>query len=100
MYARADSSGLDDLDDAALVEQFKGGNDEALHVLLRRHSDALYRFCLRLAPTREEAEDICQESLVRAIDKVDSLNTGGAFRTWLFRIARNLSTDSFRARRR
>lgn len=100
MYARVATDCLDDLTDTALIERFKDGHDEALDVLIGRHSDALYRFCCHLVPTREDAEDICQESLTRAIDRVDSLQTGTAFRSWLFRIARNLSVDAFRRRRR
>jgi RNA polymerase sigma factor (sigma-70 family) len=51
-------------------------------------------------PNRQDAEDICQESLARAIDHVDALQRGAAFRSWLFRIARNLSIDAFRTQRR
>ncbi|HEX8918478.1 MAG TPA: RNA polymerase sigma factor, partial [Chloroflexota bacterium] len=95
-----ESGYLDDLADADLVLRFKAGNDHALDVLLRRHSEDLSRLCCRLTANKEDAEDIYQESLVRAIDNVTTLQSGSAFRGWLFRIARNLSVDSFRFRRR
>jgi RNA polymerase sigma-70 factor, ECF subfamily len=100
MYARVRTERLDDLPDADLICLFKSGDDEALEILLRRYADELYRFCCHLVPNREDAEDICQESLTRAIDRVGTLERAAAFRGWLFRIARNLSIDSFRQRRR
>src|SRR5579859_134615 len=95
-----DARYLDDLADADLILRFKAGNDLALDVLLRRHSEDLYRLCCRLTDSKEDAEDVYQESLARAIGNVTSLQSGSAFRGWLFRIARNLSIDSFRGRRR
>jgi RNA polymerase sigma factor (sigma-70 family) len=100
MYASAATERLEDLADADLVHRVKRGDDEALAVLLRRYMDDLYRFCCHLVSNRQDAEDICQESLTRAIDRVDTLERGSAFRSWLFRIARNLSVDVFRRRRR
>jgi RNA polymerase sigma factor (sigma-70 family) len=95
-----DVSRLEGLADGELVLLLKQGYEEALGVLLRRHSDALYRFCCHLMPNREDAEDICQESMAKAIARADSLHTGAAFRSWLFSIARNLSIDTHRARKR
>jgi RNA polymerase sigma factor (sigma-70 family) len=100
MYASAATKRLEDLADADLVHRVKRGDDEALAVLLRRYMDDLYRFCCHLVSNRQDAEDICQESLTRAIDRADTLERGSAFRGWLFRIARNLSVDVFRQRRR
>lgn len=100
MYARVETETLDEMTDAELIRRFKHGDDEALATLLTRHNDALYRFCCHLVPNRQDAEDICQESLTRAIDRVDTLKAGSAFRSWLFRIARNLSIDAFRQQRR
>jgi len=100
MIGRASSASLQDLPDAELVGRFRAGDDDALEVLLSRHRETLYRFCCHLVSNREDAEDICQESLTRAVAHVDSLESDSAFRSWLFRIARNLSIDAFRSRRR
>lgn len=100
MFERASTSSLVDLTDAELIRRFRRGDDEALEALLSRHRDALYRFCRHLVSNREDAEDICQESLARAVARVDTLESESAFRSWLFRIARNLSIDAFRNRRR
>jgi RNA polymerase sigma factor (sigma-70 family) len=105
MYATAEPehvkpSHLEELSDGDLIRMVKAGDDSALGVLLRRHRDALYRFCLHLTHNRDDAEDVCQESMARAITRVDALQTGSAFRSWLFSIARNLSIDSHRYRKR
>lgn len=102
MYARNDDPQVDlrDLGDADLIRRFKLGSDEALDALLERHSDALFRFSYQLTGNREDAEDITQETMARALARVDTLHSGAAFRTWLFRIARNLSIDTFRRRKK
>jgi RNA polymerase sigma factor (sigma-70 family) len=91
---------LADLSDADLIRRCRTADGEALDVLLYRHADDLYRFCRYLVANRQDAEDICQESLLRAIDRLDSLEHGAAFRGWLFRIARNVAVDLFRHRKR
>lgn len=103
MYASVEPDYLDSLRamaDADLLRRAKLGNDVALSVLLARHSEALLRFCRHLSTTPEDAEDIFQETMVRAIARVNSVHTGSSFRSWLFRIAKNLSVDSFRRRKR
>lgn len=102
MYARNDDTrdDLRDLADADLIRRYKLGSDEALSVLLERHSEALYRFSYQMTGNREDAEDVVQETIARVLTRVDTLHSGSAFRTWLFRIARNLSIDTFRKRRK
>ncbi len=100
MYAATNTTLPNDLTDAELIDRFRNGADEALEVLLRRYASDLFRFCCRLAASREDAEDICQETLARAMTRLDTLKTGAAFRSWLFSIARNLVRDRGRAARR
>lgn len=95
-----DSSSRQDPSDAVLLQRIREGDDTALNTLVSRHRDALYRFCCRLVSNHHDAEDICQESLTRALAHVDSIQTGYAFRSWLYTTARNLSTDAYRRRGR
>ncbi|MGI8827807.1 MAG: sigma-70 family RNA polymerase sigma factor [Chloroflexota bacterium] len=87
---------LDKLQDDELLNLHRGGDQAALEVLLGRHQDALVRYCHHLTANRHDAEDIYQEAMARAIARVDTLSSGDALRGWLFRIAHNLSVDSFR----
>lgn len=105
MFAKSEPESLDPalletFADGELIRLVKRGDDNALGVLLRRHHEALYRFCLHLTSNHDDAEDVSQESMARAITRLDTLQTGSAFRGWLFSIARNLSIDSHRRRRR
>lgn len=90
MYARRESDARSDVDLLCLA---KGGDSAALDVLMARHVEALLRYCRTLTPNSHDAEDLCQEAMTRAIDRLHSLESGEAFRTWLFRVARNLAVD-------
>ena len=90
MYARRESDARSDVDLLCLA---KGGDSAALDALMARHVEALLRYCRTLTPNSHDAEDLCQEAMTRAIDRLHSLESGEAFRTWLFRVARNLAVD-------
>lgn len=101
MYARIEvAENRDLIGDAELLRYFRRGDHSALDVLLARHRDALFRFCYHLTGNREDAEDVCQETLARAMTRVGMLQSDSAFRSWLFSIARNLSIDSHRRNKR
>jgi RNA polymerase sigma-70 factor (ECF subfamily) len=71
-----------------------------LTALYEQHGDALLSFVQRYVPDRSSAEDVVQETLLRAwrhIDRVDTL--AGNPRAYLFTVARNILTDQWRAER-
>jgi RNA polymerase sigma-70 factor (ECF subfamily) len=101
MYARIEvAEDRDEIGDADLLRYFRRGDQSALDVLMERHRDALFRFCYHLTGNREDAEDVCQETLARAMTRGTSLQSDSAFRSWLFSIARNLSIDTHRRKKR
>jgi RNA polymerase sigma factor (sigma-70 family) len=101
MYARIEvAEDRDAIGDAELLRYFRRGDQSALDVLMERHRDALFRFCYHLTGNREDAEDVCQETLARAMTRVRTLQSDSAFRSWLFSIARNLSIDTHRRKKR
>ena len=51
---------------------------------------AAWRFCRRLVSSREEADDLYQDAVIRGVEKCDSLRDGGAFRPWFYRLIVNL----------
>jgi RNA polymerase sigma-70 factor (ECF subfamily) len=77
-----------------------GGTDEQL---LRRlhdeHAGVLFAFVHRYTDDRQLAEDVVQETLLRAWQRLDQLDTDDP-RSYLFTVARNVLTDSWRARQR
>jgi len=63
------------------------------------HLDSLYRFALRLTHNRAEAEDVVQDTCVRAFRSFHRFSPGTNGRAWLFTILRNAFVDNLRRRR-
>ena len=74
--------------------------DAAVRQLYARHAVALHRYVARFCPDRTSADDIVQETFIRAWRHLPELSAEGRpVRPWLFRVARNLLTDADRAAR-
>lgn len=85
--------------DEELANEVMNGNTQAAHVLMARHRDGIYGMALRLLRNSEDAAEVSQEALVKALTKIDSYDPSRPFKPWLFRIARNLCIDHYRRRR-
>ncbi|HEY4220780.1 MAG TPA: RNA polymerase subunit sigma-70, partial [Myxococcota bacterium] len=68
--------------------------------LVARHRRELHVHCYRMLGSFEEAEDVLQETLLRAWDKRDTFDGSSLFRAWLYRIATNACLDVIRQKRR
>lgn len=79
--------------DESLVGAARAGNREALEALLRRHQSWVYNLALRMLWSPQDAEDVTQEVLLRAITKLSTFRGRSSFRTWLYRIAANHILD-------
>jgi RNA polymerase sigma-70 factor, ECF subfamily len=76
-------------DETVLVGQAQGGDRPAFAVLVERYWDRLYRWLYHLTHDRHTAEDIAQETFLKAFAKLHTFRAGSNFRAWLFRIAYN-----------
>jgi RNA polymerase sigma-70 factor (ECF subfamily) len=86
--------------DAAFVAAAAAGDEHAFAQLVDRHLDRLHGLAYRVLGVRAEAEDVVQETLLRAWHGLPSWRPGGArFSTWMQRVALNLCNDRLRARR-
>ncbi|KXK57596.1 MAG: RNA polymerase sigma factor [Chlorobi bacterium] len=85
----------DGLSDEELMEQFKGGSEQAFVALYKRYNRRVYAYCLKMLGQREAAEDIFQEVFIRVTRKRDHFKSGN-FSAWLFAIARNLCLNAIR----
>lgn len=94
-----DLSTLVRLDDGALVSRTRAGERKAFSVLVKRHQDAVYRTCYRILGSKEDAEDAAQEAFIRAYKKLDSFQGRSAFKTWMLRLAINVSLNEHARRR-
>ena len=77
-----------------------GDTDAAIRQLYAHHAEALYVYVERFCPDRASADDIVQETFIRAWRHLPQLSADDRpIRPWLFRVARNLLTDANRAAR-
>ena len=88
------------LDDSALVAAAQGGDRNALDQLLRRHYDRIHAVCQRVAGGTRDADDACQEALIKIVRSLPRFDGRSAFSTWAYRIAMNASLDELRKRNR
>ena len=85
--------------DVALIAQWRDGDERAATRLVERHVGPLARFVARLGAL-EGADDLVQETFIRAFGALDGFRADSAFRTWLFTIARRLVIDRQRSQAR
>jgi RNA polymerase sigma-70 factor, ECF subfamily len=89
-----------DLTDAAAVSRARGGDADAFRLLVDRHSHAVFRVAYRMTGNEHDADDVVQETLLRAYRQLGRFEERANFGTWLHRIAINCSLDLLRARGR
>jgi RNA polymerase sigma-70 factor (ECF subfamily) len=87
-------------DDGAAVERARSGDGDAFRLLVERHSRNVFRLAFRMTGNEHDAEDVVQETFLRAYRQLDKYETRASFGTWLFRIASNYSLDLLRSRKR
>ena len=83
--------------DEKLIEALGGGDEEALRVLVERHTASIYRFSLRYTGNESIAQDICQEVFLSLYRNARKYKPGMPFKTWLFTIVRNTSINFARS---
>jgi RNA polymerase sigma-70 factor (ECF subfamily) len=84
--------------DAATVALARDGNSEAFRALVERHSRAVYRLAYRMTGNPSDAEDVVQETFLKAHKQLGRFESRANFSTWLHRIAVNCSIDLIRSR--
>jgi RNA polymerase sigma-70 factor (ECF subfamily) len=85
--------------DAAAVALARDGDSEAFRALVERHSRAVYRLAHRMTGSPQDAEDVVQETFLRAYRQLSRFESRANFGTWLHRIAVNCSIDLIRSRK-
>ena len=88
-----------DPEDCALVARAKGGDQDALECVVRRHQGWIYNIAVRMLYHPQDAEDATQEILIKALTRLSSFEGRSSFRTWLYRIVVNHVLNMKRGRR-
>jgi RNA polymerase sigma-70 factor, ECF subfamily len=86
----------DSLAERRWLTTLANGDPTALGKIYEVYGDKVFRYAFRMLGNRSDAEDATAETFLRVLRRSQELRADGAFRTWLFRIARNLCIDKMR----
>jgi RNA polymerase sigma-70 factor (ECF subfamily) len=89
-----------EVDGGDAVQRAQAGDSDAFRVLVEQNSRAIFRLAFRMTGNEQDAEDVVQETFLRAYKQLDRYEARSSFSTWLFRIASNYSLDLIRMRKR
>ena len=84
----------------AVVARAQRGDHDAFRILVERHSRAVFRVAYRLTGHQQDAEDVVQDTFLRAFRQIGKFEARSSFATWIYRIAFNCSHDLLRQRPR
>ncbi len=85
-------------DEAAAVARARDGDRQAFRLLVERHGRSIYRLAFRVTGQREDAEDVVQDTFIRAFRQLSRFELRSDFATWLYRIGFNCAIDVVRRR--
>src|SRR5829696_4591204 len=89
---------MDATEAAAVLARARQGDGEAFQALVEQHSRSVFRLAYRMTGNEQDAEDVVQESFLRAYRQLGRFESRANFGTWLYRIVANCSVDLMRAR--
>src|SRR5271155_5552348 len=82
-----------------LIVRARTGDTQAWGDLYREFAPAIFRFCRRAMPTREDAEDATMEIFMKLREKIGQYDQGRSFTAWLYKVAANHCWDMLRRRK-
>lgn len=85
--------------DLNVLERVKNGDLNAFSELVLRHQKSLLRLALRVVGDLTAAEDVVQESFIKAYQKLESFEGRSSFKSWLFQITLNTARNKLRGKR-
>ena len=86
--------------DWELVQQIRNGRHELFHELVHRHESAIFRGAMAILGNAADAEDVTQETFLRAFRRIHQFRGEAKFRTWLIQIAVNISRSKLKKTQR
>lgn len=86
-------------DETTLVNQARAGDDRAFAQLVKRYESKIFRLAQHITQNREDAEDVLQETFLKAYEHLDQFQGNSKFYTWIVRIAVNQALMKLRRRR-
>ena len=83
-------------DDIRYVTQVQAGNLTAFELLVDKHKGMVYTIALRIVKSAEDAEEVAQDTFLKAFQKINDFKKEAKFSTWLYRIAYNTAISKTR----
>jgi RNA polymerase sigma-70 factor (ECF subfamily) len=90
---------MDKTEDLYYIEAVRKGNVQAFSVLVEKYQKLVYTLALKLLKKPEDAEEMAQDTFVKAFQKLDSYEGKSKFSTWLYSITYNACVSELRKRR-
>jgi len=90
---------MDKADDLYYVEAVRKGNVQAFSFLVEKYQNMIYSLALKLLKKPEDAEEMAQDTFIKAFQKIDSYEGKSRFSTWLYSITYNACISELRKRR-
>ena len=88
------------LEDRDIIERCREGQTDLINILIDRYQTPLYTLCRKLTSNREDADDLFQDTWVKAMKHIGQCNPERKFSTWLYTICVNRYRDRYRKRKR
>jgi RNA polymerase sigma-70 factor (ECF subfamily) len=98
-WPKSESKGRMEAEATGAVERARSGDNEAFRLLVEQHGRAVFRLAYRMTGNEEDAEDVVQETFLKAYRQINTFDARASFSTWLYRIASNCSLDLIRKRK-
>ena len=89
---------MDATETAAVLARARQGDSDAFRALVEQHSRSVFRLAYRMTGNEQDAEDVVQESFLRAYRQLGRFESRANFSTWLYRIVSNCSVDLMRSK--
>jgi RNA polymerase sigma-70 factor (ECF subfamily) len=89
---------MDATEAAAVLARARQGDSDAFRALVDTHSRSVFRLAFRMTGNEQDAEDVVQESFLRAYRQLGRFESRANFGTWLYRIVSNCSVDLMRSK--
>jgi RNA polymerase sigma-70 factor (ECF subfamily) len=99
MDGREITGAMNDAELTEVLSHVRAGDPDAWGELYQRYAPAIFRFCRRALPTREDAEDATTEIFMKVRQKLGSFDSSRPFTAWLYKVASNHCWDLLRRRR-
>ena len=87
---------MKEMNEQEIIKTVKDGNIEAFGLIVEKYKESLYSFIFYSVKNEDAAQDIYQDTLVKAMTQLKNYKEEGNFKAWLFTVARNKVTDYFR----